>query len=151
MVAYASFTAKQFLETPDDAIFARLVRSDSVSGFSQLSHNQGWSWVKTIPLLREACRLLISNNSANSEVGVVLEYRIPRREKRLDAAFLFKSTLAVIEFKAGSSASIGGASTQVSDYCLDLAYYHARSIGKTIILIVCTTESCPSQHIEAPD
>jgi hypothetical protein len=40
MVAYASYTAQEFLETPDDIIFARLVQSDAVSGFSQFSHKQ---------------------------------------------------------------------------------------------------------------
>lgn len=52
MVAYASYTAQEFLSTPDDVIFAHLVRSDAVSGFSQFSHKQGWTWVETLPLGR---------------------------------------------------------------------------------------------------
>jgi hypothetical protein len=149
MVAYASYTAKEFLTAPEDVIFARLVRSDAVSGFSQFSHKQGWSWGETIRLMKSACEELIAVDDRYSSVGVVLEYRIPRREKRLDAAFLFCSTIAVIEFKAGSASATSEAVAQVSDYCLDLAYYHAQSQGKRIVPIVCSTEAQSSQVLPA--
>ena len=151
MVAYASYTAQEFLSTPDDAIFARLVRSDAVSGFSQLSHKQGWSWVETLPLIKTACAKLIASNADFSDVGVILEYRIPRREKRLDAAFVFRNTIAVVEFKAGNSTSKSEAITQVEDYCLDLAYYHAESQGKKIVPIVCSTAAQSSEVVPASD
>jgi hypothetical protein len=141
MVAYASYTAQELLSTPDDAIFARLIRSDAASGFSQFSHKQGWSWGESIRLLKATCKDLIAIDGQHRSIGVVLEYRIPRREKRLDAAFLFNSTIAIVEFKAGSSEATGAAIAQVSDYCLDLAYYHAQSQGKKIIPIVCSTEA----------
>jgi hypothetical protein len=149
MVAYANYTAQKFLTTPNDIIFARLVQSDAVSGFSQFSHKQGWSWGEAIRLMKAACEELIAVDARYSSVGVVLEYRIPRREKRLDAAFLFCNTIAVIEFKAGSSSATSEAIAQVSDYCLDLAYYHAQSQGKKIVPIVCSTEAQSSHVISA--
>ncbi|WP_172842808.1 DNA/RNA helicase domain-containing protein [Bradyrhizobium erythrophlei] len=149
MVAYASYTAEEFLNAPEDLIFARLVRSDAVSGFSQFSHKQGWSWGEAIRLMKSACEQLIAADHRHSGVGVVLEYRIPRREKRLDAAFLFCNTVAVIEFKAGSSSATSEAIAQVSDYCLDLAYYHAQSQGKKIVPIVCSTEALSSHLLPA--
>lgn len=149
MVAYASYTAQQFLAIPQDMIFARLVQSDAASGFSQFSHKQGWSWTETIPTIRSACESLIAASDRYSGVGVVLEYRIPRREKRLDAAFLFSNTIAVVEFKAGSVSATKEAISQVSDYCLDLAYYHAQSQGKKIVPIVCATESQANYIIPA--
>jgi hypothetical protein len=91
--------------------------------------------------MKTACEHLVAVDGYNSEVGVVLEYRIPRREKRLDAAYLFCNTVAVIEFKAGSASATSEAITQASDYCLDLAYYHAQSQGKKIVPIVCSTEA----------
>jgi Uncharacterized conserved protein (DUF2075) len=151
MVAYASYTAQNFLETPDDVIFARLVQSDAVSGFSQFSHKQGWSWGEAIRLVKSACQELISADDRYSLVGVVLEYRIPRREKRLDAAFLFCNTVAVIEFKAGSWSATSEAIAQVTDYCLDLAYYHAQSQGKKIVPIVCSTEALSSYALPKSD
>lgn len=151
MVAYASYTAREFLTTTDDAIFARLVRSDAVSGFSQFSHKQGWSWGEAVRLMKSACEELVAADVRNSNVGVVLEYRIPRREKRLDAAFLFPDTIAVVEFKAGSAATTNEAVTQVADYCLDLAYYHAESQGKKIVPIVCSTEAQSSQVVLTSD
>ncbi|MCK1457099.1 DUF2075 domain-containing protein [Bradyrhizobium sp. 2] len=151
MVAYASYTAQEFLATTDDAIFARLVRSDAVSGFSQFSHKQGWSWGEAVRLMKSACEQLIAADIQYSDIGVVLEYRIPRREKRLDAAFLFRKTIAVVEFKAGSSAATSDALAQVADYCLDLAYYHAESQGLKIVPIVCSTEAQSSQVVPTSD
>jgi hypothetical protein len=149
MVAYASYTAHTFLTTPDDVIFARLMRSDAASGFSQFSHKQGWSWGEAIRLIKQACENLIAVDDRYSSVGVILEYRIPRREKRLDAAVLFCNTIAVIEFKAGSASATREAIAQVSDYCLDLAYYHALSHGKKIVPIVCSTEAQSSHVVPA--
>ncbi|MBR0739648.1 DUF2075 domain-containing protein [Bradyrhizobium liaoningense] len=151
MVAYANYTAREFLTAPEDAIFSRLVRSDAVSGFSQLSHKQGWSWVESVRLMKSACEQLIAANPTFASIGVVLEYRIPRREKRLDAAFLFRDTIAVVEFKAGSAAATSEALTQVADYCLDLAYYHAVSQGKKIVPIVCSTEAKSGQVVPTSD
>lgn len=151
MVAYASYTVHEFLKTPDEAIFARLVQSDAISGFSQFSHKQGWSWVETVRLMKAACEQLVGVGSQFADVGIVLEYRIPRREKRLDAAFLFRETIAVVEFKAGGAAATLAAITQVADYCLDLAYYHAESQGKRIIPIVCSTEAESSQVIRSSE
>jgi hypothetical protein len=149
MVAYASYTAQKFLTTPDDVIFARLVQSDAASGFSQFSHKQGWSWGEAIRLIKSACERLIAIDDQYSSVGVVLEYRIPRREKRLDAAILFCNTIAVIEFKAGSASATSDAIAQVTDYCLDLAYYHAQSQGKKIFPVVCSTVRC-SKSLRQP-
>jgi len=151
MVAYASYTAQEFLKTSDDAIFARLVRSDAVSGFSQFSHKQGWSWGEAVRLMKSVCEKLINVEAGYSTVGIALEYRIPRREKRLDAAFLFRNTVAVVEFKAGSASATNEAVTQVADYCLDLAYYHAQSQGKKIVPIVCSTEAQSRQVVPASD
>src|ERR1700738_2456681 len=147
MVAYASYRAQKFLETPDDIIFARLVQSDAVSGFSQFSHKQGWSWGEAIRLMKSACEKLIAAGDRYSGVGVVLEYRIPRREKRLDAAFLFCNTVAVIEFKAGSASATSQSIAQVSDYCLDLAHYPAQTQGSSAQLRHNRVIRCPHPAI----
>lgn len=149
MVAYASYTAQEFLSTSDDAIFSRLVRSDAVSGFSQFSHKQGWSWGEAVRAMKAACKALIATDARYKGIGVVLEYRIPRRDKRLDAAFLLSDTIAVVEFKAGSASATSDAIAQVADYCLDLAYYHQRSEGKRFVPVVCSTESMQESVVPA--
>uniref|UniRef100_UPI003F495F92 hypothetical protein n=1 Tax=Cupriavidus yeoncheonensis TaxID=1462994 RepID=UPI003F495F92 len=122
MVAYASLTLGN-LENHD----GRLLESDSVSGFTQVSHLQIQAWKGQLAILRDAARSLISTSPIRADAALVLEYRIPRREKRIDAVILFRDTVVVVEFKVGASTILPEDKVQVLDYTLDLAYYHSES------------------------
>lgn len=140
MVAYASLTARSLIESPDDVVIGRLIASDAVSGWTQVAHDQIFAWKNQLTILRAIASRLIAKDEALSEVAFVLEYRIPRREKRIDAAILLRQSVLLVEFKVGSSGANSDDIAQVLDYALDIAYYHAESHDKAVVPILCPTE-----------
>lgn len=139
MVAYASLTLGSLESHDDDTIIGRLLESDSVSGFTQVSHLQIQAWKGQLEILRSAAKELIRAFPRLSSAALVLEYRIPRREKRIDAVILFSDTVVVLEFKVGAGAILPEDKVQVLDYSLDLAYYHYESSGRRIVPLLCPT------------
>lgn len=135
-----SFNLARFAATPSTELLTTLTRSDAISGFSQLSHNQFAAWEVQIALLKEWANSCIALDSKAANIGIVLEYRIPRREKRLDAAIILPGCVVVLEFKVGGRAIQSGDLAQVEDYSLDLAYYHAASRASKIVAVLCPTE-----------
>ena len=139
MTAYVGHTAADFALTPSAELEQSLIRSDSVSGFSQVSHEQIRAWRIEIEILKEFANWTKTASPELSSCGIVLEYRIPRREKRIDAIILLRSTIVVIEFKVGSHQVTQDGVDQLTDYALDLAYYHAESQGRRLIPVLCPT------------
>ena len=139
MAAYATLKLSALANTANDTIIDRLVHSDAVSGFTQVAHNQIFAWREQLDLLRSIAGRLISQNESFGDISLVLEYRIPRREKRIDAAVLLKGTVIVLEFKVGASVESSDAVEQVMDYAMDLAYYHSETNGKRVAPVLCLT------------
>jgi len=133
-------SASKFTSTQLTDVLDTLSRSDAASGWSQLAHAQLQSWRDTIPLLQNALR--DSRLSLNA-LGIVLEYRLPRREKRLDCALISSNVVVIIEFKAGAHSLGDVAATQAVDYGLDIHNYHEESRNKRIHVIVCSTNPVP--------
>lgn len=140
MTAYAALSLPSLIDTSNDRIIDRLLRSDSVSGFTQVPHNQIIAWRSQLDLLRAAVASLIVSSPQTSNAHLVLEYRIPRREKRIDAVILLKHTVILIEFKVGSSREAREDVDQLLDYALDIAYYHAESSCRRLVPVLCATE-----------
>jgi hypothetical protein len=138
MVAYVTLTVDELNRTADEEIIDRLLKSDSISGFTQVAHNQISAWRQELIILRRIAEAL-AHQPRSGSIGIVLEYRIPRREKRIDAALLLSNSVLLIEFKVGADSSNQADIAQTLDYALDLAYYHAESAGKFIAPILCPT------------
>lgn len=70
--------------------------------------------------------------------GLLYEYKIPRRAKRIDSILLTKNLIFVLEVKNQdnfNSADIA----QLEDYCLDLRDFHHESRNRIIIpILLCT-------------
>jgi hypothetical protein len=139
MVAYASVTLGGLADQGDDTIIARLLESDSISGFTQVSHLQIQAWKGQLAILRSVSNSLILAQPALKKAALVLEYRIPRREKRIDVLLLLRRTIVVLEFKVGASHISPEDKSQVLDYALDIAYYHFESFKRKIIPLLCPT------------
>jgi hypothetical protein len=103
MTAYVTLSFPSLLDAPNDKIISSLLQSDSVSGYSQVSHNQIFAWGVQLDLLRDAAQSLMARRARIENAHLVLEYRIPRREKRIDAVVLLDRTIVLLEFKVGSS------------------------------------------------
>lgn len=147
MVAYVTLTVDALIQCTDEEIIDRLLKSDSVSGFTQVAHNQIGAWREELFILRRIAATLAHDQRSRS-IGIVLEYRIPRREKRIDAAILLSNTVILLEFKVGAASSNAADIAQTMDYALDLAYYHAESAGKVIVPVLCPTAKAGAETIQ---
>ncbi|HET6404196.1 MAG TPA: DNA/RNA helicase domain-containing protein, partial [Candidatus Thermoplasmatota archaeon] len=96
------------------------------------------AWRAEINLLCEAAEA-IRNDPAFGEAVVVLEYNIPRRQKRPDAVVVTRRALVVVEFKIGAQQADAAARWQVASYALDLRDFHATSAALGVAGLVVAT------------
>ena len=145
MAAYANYSLSQFLNNSPAEIKEKLLGSDQASGFTQVSHGQLFAWDEEIAILKEFAKRAVAANPVCGEFGLVLEYRLPRRERRIDVALLFKNNIVLLEFKAGGKAATTDAIAQITDYALDLHYYHGESRPHELVSILCPTQMAGSK------
>jgi hypothetical protein len=134
-----SFT--QFIEESTDAIVGKLTSQSGIAGFYQLVHTQTASWSAEISLLKEAIAHLIKSSPHSDEWGILLEYPIARRSKRIDVVFVLNSVIIIIEFKSGRLEYSNSDKEQLLDYCLDVRDFHSESRDKIIIPILLATNA----------
>ncbi|MDO5716821.1 MAG: DUF2075 domain-containing protein [Tissierellia bacterium] len=128
--AYYYDNIKKFLNQEQDIILAEMV-SNNQFDLTDLQRN---SWIEEIKILKEQLKYF-------DEGYVALEYTIPRIGKRIDAVFLYKGVVFLLEFKVGNSAHTNKDKEQVIDYALDLNSFHKESYNKLLVPILICTES----------
>jgi hypothetical protein len=124
-----------FLTDEEDLIVGRLA-GITRHGISEVSAEQIEAWRSQVPILRDA----LSRDCARTW-HLLLEFRIPRRGKRIDAVILAGSLVLVLEFKCGARQYLGDGILQVEDYCLDLRDFHSASRRHTIVPILIATHA----------
>lgn len=132
------------MPSPSDACgwvgdFATLVATDAAAlanelhrAFSQRGSDQFEAWASSLEILRNAASRCMDAQPAASEFAAILEYRLPRDDRRPDVIVLENGTVVVIEFKEGArpaSADID----QVSGYARDLRHYHSACRERVIV------------------
>lgn len=99
-----------------------------------LTHQAIEAWRAQLPVLTAGVGHLLRVFPDSQGWGVLLEYPIPIIGKRIDAVFLARNVIIVIETKTG--ASLTSAARQVDDYALNLACFHEYSDHKIIVPLV---------------
>jgi len=135
MSAYYRATVHEFLNADTNTIIGQLTQR-AVESHATLLLATVISWERTLAALRATFDSLIHTNPAVQDWGILLEYEIPRRGRRIDAVLLAGSIVVVIEFKTGESGDAGAANRQAEHYALDLRDFHRESCGRVIIPIV---------------
>jgi hypothetical protein len=134
MSAYYASSVGEFLNTSQKEVRDFLVTGSQQ--FPNLSSTQAESWQDQIAILQAALSALKQRLPSAVNWGVLLEFSIPRRQRRIDAVILARDVIFVLEFKSGRSDRTRSAARQVEDYALDLADFHLPSHKRTIIPIV---------------
>lgn len=135
MPAYFRATLAEFLATDPKAVLGDLTAGSSAGGFLDLKHRQTKAWLRQIQALRSAAEDLIGSDAAKAEWSLLLEYPIPRRQKRIDAVVIARSLIICVEFKTEDKEVLKQARRQVEDYALDLRDFHEASRGRRIVPI----------------
>lgn len=135
MAAYFRCTVRDFLEQDSDQIIGELTRQAGTSHSTLLAATVV-SWERTIAVLKQTLSTLSAEYPTAADWGLLLEYEIPRRERRIDAVLLAGATIIVLEFKTGDSGDAPAARRQAEHYALDLRDFHRESRGKTLVPVV---------------
>lgn len=147
MPAYYRATMNEFLSRSDAEILGALAAAQSVEGHATAYMSQTTAWQEQLAVLRSAVQWLRDNQVESSEWTLLLEYPIPRRQKRIDAVVLSQQRIYSLEFKTGSQKLARSALNQVEDYALDLRDFHAASLGREIIpAVVCRQVAADAKH-----
>jgi Uncharacterized conserved protein (DUF2075) len=148
MPAYYRATLEAFRAQSDGEILGALAAGQGVEGHITAYNSQTTAWQEQVGALRSAFEWLCDIQPQASEWTLLLEYGIPRRQKRIDAVILSRQRVYCLEFKTGGQKLPNSALNQVEDYALDLRDFHAASFGREIIpAVVCrqiTAEAEPA-------
>lgn len=133
MSAYYVSSVRQFLRHDPASIVGDLANASANTGFLDLKQAQTRAWKKQIRILKSTLGVLVTERPKRGEWALLLEYPIPRRQKRIDAVLLARDVIFCIEFKTEATKHNLQAQKQAEDYALDLRDFHSKSLGRTIV------------------
>lgn len=133
MPAYYRATFDEFLAQSDAEILGALAAAQGGEGHATSYNSQITAWQEQLAVLRETCEWLCTKKPESGSWALLLEYPIPRRQKRVDTVVLSKQRIYCLEFKTGGQKLARSALNQVEDYALDLRDFHAVSLGREIV------------------
>ncbi len=140
MAAFYFSSLKDHQKLPNDQIIGQITQAYSNHHLDQ-KQQQTQSWKDTVEILKEFYR---NSESLISEVdtwGILYEYKIPRRAKRIDVVLLSNNLIFVLEIKNHRGRFNSADKVQLEDYCLDLRDFHYESKDRIIIPILLCTDS----------
>ena len=85
---YYAAPVSEFLLDDPQKIIGILISAAESQGFTLHLHTQTYAWHAEIKLLRE----VLNDIGQEDQLGLVLEYPIPRRGKRIDAVLIRLNT-----------------------------------------------------------
>jgi DUF2075 family protein len=139
MRSYYSGSITQFLRSSPETVLNALEDGHAGEGFGR-TPEQRIAWCSQVEILQASLLSICQNDAMQAGWGLLLEYSIPGRHKRLDAVLLTPRGIIVLEFKAGKAAAVSGDKWQVLEYCWNLRDFHRASLGWTIAPILVPTE-----------
>lgn len=143
MAAFYRATFADFLRHSFDEILGPLLRSYP---YNELQKRQTKAWEVEIKILKSACGEMVRCHQPASQWSLLLEYPIPRRQKRLDAVVLASDVIFCLEFKTEDKVHSLKPQRQVEDYALDLRDFHENSRGRQLVPIVIVPKAAPIQN-----
>ncbi|ASK34553.1 hypothetical protein CEK62_09230 [Alcanivorax sp. N3-2A] len=138
-----------FTRANDAQLLGELTDAVASTGIQSTRKTQIETWKTQITLLKRCAADLIQKCKGTKDWHLILEYELPRRQKRPDAILLAKDVILVIEFKVGGTSYDASSRWQVEEYCLNLRDFHEGSAGRAIVPVLCST-AAPSAMSLSP-
>ena len=132
-------------QTSPDQIVGILTREYGKNHLD-LKKQQTQTWFDTVEIVKEFFKEKRGVIPELENWGVLYEYKIPRRAKRIDLVFLSKKLIFVVEIKNRQESFTATDIAQLEDYCLDLRDFHYESKDRIIIPILLCTHAEPIQN-----
>jgi hypothetical protein len=148
MPAFYRSTVSMFLALSESEMLGLLTLGYANQGFTDLSTAQILTWSRDYETLQSSLGDVVRSDKSAGNWNLLLEFAIPRKEKRIDVVLLIASTIVILEFKTGALSSTDV--SQVEEYALLLHYFHAASHRRKIISLLVGTNGVPwSQEEQA--
>ncbi|NHJ33268.1 MAG: DUF2075 domain-containing protein, partial [Asgard group archaeon] len=139
MTSYYNSSITNFLNTSTEEIIGKLSTSQSRDVHTTTETMQTISWMHQIEILKST----LSNLQLENNDGILFEYFIPRRSKRIDVVILTKNIIFVLEFKSRTTTRISSFRRndieQCEDYALDIRDFHKESRNRIIVPVLIDT------------
>lgn len=133
---YYEDDVQDFLQKDPTLILGEIVSHDLYSS----DEMQKKAWKEEIVILQREL-------ASFTEGRIVFEYTIPRIGKRIDAVFIYRNMVFLLEFKVGEARFPRHAIDQVVDYALDLHAFHEESHHVILAPMLICTEAKGSKHL----
>ena len=147
MPAFYRASVAEFLHVSESDLTGRLSTEYARSGFQSQRTSQTVAWIADIVRLHSILADLINKNAAAADWSILLEFPIPRKEKRVDVVLLAVDVIVILELK--SSAQGIESIRQAEEYALLLHYFHEPSDRRRIVpLVVAPSTRRPRQLLQ---
>src|SRR5258706_10764999 len=103
MPAFYHTTLGALLAEDEKRIIGVLITGAGTANLGEHLHTQTHAWQKEIVILKAAASDLVRRIPESRQWGLLIEYPIPRRQRRIDGVILAGDIIAVLEFKVGAN------------------------------------------------
>lgn len=138
MTCFYRATVEEFLAQDQEQVLSRLEVAYANRGYTSQYSDQTLTWERDIRSLRESLEQCVARSNAAKQWGLLLEFSIPRKEKRIDVVLLIGNVIVALEAKSGYRCF--PAKRQIEEYALLLHYFHQASADRRIIPIIVSPE-----------
>lgn len=143
MASFYRSCVGEFLSVSTATVLARLSVGYAERGYTSQYVDQTLTWENDLAQLRTVLEKCVADFAPASNWGILLEFSIPRKEKRIDVVLLIGQTVVLLEAKS-SDVSLA-ARRQVQEYALLLHYFHKGSSEKRLVPILVSPNASPSK------
>jgi DUF2075 family protein len=133
------YSLSDFTLVDDAQLLGEVTGAVASTGIQSTRKTQIDTWKTQITLLKRCVYELIARHGPAKGWHLILEYELPRRQKRPDVILLAEDVILVIEFKVGAMSHDAASRWQVEDYCLNLRDFHGGCPGRAIVPVLCST------------
>lgn len=144
MPAFYRASIAEFLHVSESDLTGRLTTEYARSGFQSQRTSQTIAWITDIVRLHSILGDVVNRNPSAASWYILLEFPIPRKEKRVDVVLLARDIIVILELK--SSAQGIESIRQVEEYALLLHYFHEPSDRKRIVPFVVSPSTRQSRE-----
>jgi len=134
MAFFHSSEAEQFLRESPAILLARLATSYAEDGYTSQYTKQTLTWQRDLEHLQKTLRSCVDHSPWANRWGVVLEFEVPRKARRIDVVLLVRDVIVIVEAKTTDLSS--AARQQVETYALLLHYFHKASANRRIVPVL---------------
>ena len=142
MPALFQSSVRDFIDRPISEVVGTLSLHYASQGFIDQKTDQTESWATDVAKLQDTLRQTAAISAHALNWLVLLEFVIPRKDKRIDVVLLTPGSIIILELKTGAYAN--EALRQVEEYALLLHYFHKPSNRRRIFPFVISPFATPS-------